>query len=207
MGRKLYLPGEIRKKWRLANKNTKRSLEVWKQGGQVLHKKQTELLVHYWELGTLPQDPWDAVIITLYKNKGEKSNYSNYHRITLLSIAGKIMARVLLNRQIPEIAQDQLIEALQSWCLQEKGREQNKGHYVTFDDLSKAFDTMSREGIWRIMEKLGCQPNSWIWLSNCIKISEVKDNFIQISHSQSCFQSPIEWSRTESWLQLSSLSL
>ena len=40
-----------------------------------------------------------AVIITLYKNKGENSDSSNNRGITLLSIAGKILARVLLNRK------------------------------------------------------------------------------------------------------------
>ena len=51
------------------------------------------------------QDLRDAVIVSLYKNEGEKSNCSNYRGITLLSIAGQISARVLLNRLIPTIAQ------------------------------------------------------------------------------------------------------
>ena len=42
--------------------------------------------------------------------------------------------------------------------LQEKCREQNKGLYVTFVDLTKAFDTVSRKGLWQILERLGCPP-------------------------------------------------
>ncbi|XP_063595009.1 uncharacterized protein LOC134771986 [Penaeus indicus] len=42
--------------------------------------------------------------------------------------------------------------------LQEKCREQNKGLYMTFVDLTKAFDTVSRKGLWMIMERLGCPP-------------------------------------------------
>ncbi|XP_063600256.1 uncharacterized protein LOC134776430 [Penaeus indicus] len=42
--------------------------------------------------------------------------------------------------------------------LLEKCREQNKGLYVTFVDLTKAFDTVSRKGLWMIMERLGCPP-------------------------------------------------
>ena len=42
--------------------------------------------------------------------------------------------------------------------LQEKCREQNKGLYITFVDLTKAFDTVSRKGLWAILEKLGCPP-------------------------------------------------
>ena len=53
----------------------------------------------------------DAVIVSLYKNEGEKSDYSNYRGITLLSIAGKILARVLLNRLILTIAQENTPES------------------------------------------------------------------------------------------------
>ena len=39
--------------------------------------------------------------------------------------------------------------------LQEKCREQNVGLYTTFVDLTKAFDTVCREGLWKIMAKFG----------------------------------------------------
>ncbi|KAL0167122.1 hypothetical protein M9458_038966, partial [Cirrhinus mrigala] len=42
--------------------------------------------------------------------------------------------------------------------LQEKCREQNRGLYITFVDLTKAFDTVSRQGMWQILERLGCPP-------------------------------------------------
>ena len=75
-----------------------------------------------------------------------KSDCSNYRGITLLSIAGKILARVLLNRLVPAVGDHHLPE---SQCgfrtnrgttdmvfvprqLQEKCREQNKGLYVTY---------------------------------------------------------------------------
>ena len=40
----------------------------------------------------------DTKIVTLYKNKGEKSDCNNYKGICLLSIMGKVYARVLLVR-------------------------------------------------------------------------------------------------------------
>ena len=42
--------------------------------------------------------------------------------------------------------------------LQEKCREQNMGLYATFIDLTKAFDMVSRTGLWLILERLGCPP-------------------------------------------------
>ena len=40
--------------------------------------------------------------------------------------------------------------------LQEKCQEQNMDLYMTFVDLTKAFDTVSHEGLWKIMAKFGC---------------------------------------------------
>ena len=42
--------------------------------------------------------------------------------------------------------------------LQEKCREQTMGLYATFIDFTKAFDTVSRTGLWLILERLGCPP-------------------------------------------------
>ena len=42
--------------------------------------------------------------------------------------------------------------------LQEKCQQQNVDLYSTYVDLTKAFDTVSREGLWRIMAKYGCPP-------------------------------------------------
>ena len=42
--------------------------------------------------------------------------------------------------------------------LQEKYQEQDVDLYITFVELTKAFDTVSRDGIWKIMTKFGCPP-------------------------------------------------
>ena len=87
-----------------------------------------------------------------------------------MSIAGKILARVLLNQlnehlewsgRLPESqcgfrknrgTIDIFFPARQ---LQEKCQEQNVDLYMTFVDLTKAFDTVSREELWKIMAKFG----------------------------------------------------
>ena len=45
--------------------------------------------------------------------------------------------------------------------LQEKCQEQNIDLYSTYVDLTKAFDTVSREGLWKIMVKYG-HPRKFI---------------------------------------------
>ena len=40
--------------------------------------------------------------------------------------------------------------------LLEKGQEQNTDLYSNYVDLTKAFDMVSRESLWRIMLKYGC---------------------------------------------------
>ena len=78
------------------------------------------------------------------------------------------MARVWLNRLISTIAQENTQE---SQCgfrsnrgtvdkifvlsqIQEKCRERNIGLYAAFVDLTKAFDTVSRDGLWKILARL-----------------------------------------------------
>ena len=146
--------------------------EIFKEGGDAITTKLTELMQQFWEEGAVPQDFKDANIIHLYKNKGDRASCDNHRGISLLSIAGKIMARVILNRITHHLLDEVVSE---SQCgfrsnrgtidmifavrqLQEKCREQNKSLYILFVDLTKAFDTVSREGLWAILSKLGCPP-------------------------------------------------
>ena len=57
-----------------------------------------EVLCQFWQEGSVPQDTRDSKIITLYTNKGERNDCNNYRGISLLSIVGKVFARVILMR-------------------------------------------------------------------------------------------------------------
>uniref|UniRef100_A0A8C7WPE7 Reverse transcriptase domain-containing protein n=1 Tax=Oryzias sinensis TaxID=183150 RepID=A0A8C7WPE7_9TELE len=149
--------------------------EVFKSGGPSLLHKLTVLLQSFWVSETLPQDFKDAIIVHIYKRKGNKRSCDNHRGISLLSIAAKIFARLLLNRLLKHLEQGHLPE---SQCgfragrgtvdmifaarqIQEKSVEHNQDLYTTFVDLTKAFDTVSREGLWKIMAKFGC-PNRFV---------------------------------------------
>ena len=125
-----------------------------------------------WATNDIPNSWKDAVLITIYKNKGDRATCSNSRGIALLGTAEKVLARILLRRLIKSISEslmpekqcgfrtgrstvDMIFAARQ---LMEKSREQHRDVYVAFVDLSKAFDSVDRELLWKILEKSGCPP-------------------------------------------------
>ena len=143
--------------------------EVWKHGGDNLFSRLHQLITNAWEVGSVPQALKDASIINIYK-KGERADSGNYRGIPLLSIAGKIFARILLNRLSTHITPDVVPETQcgfrgnrstgdMIFCLrqlQEKCIEQDRPLYMVFVDFSKAFDTVRRTGLWQLLRKYGC---------------------------------------------------
>nr|VZI25668.1 unnamed protein product [Spirometra erinaceieuropaei] len=144
--------------------------EVYKHGGPLLMDHLTALFQEMWRQGEVPQDFKDANIVHLYKRKGNRQVCDNHRGISLMNIVGKIFARILLNRLNNHLEQGLLPE---SQCgfrhhrgttdmifaarqLQEKCQEMRTHLYSTFVDLTKAFDTVNREGLWKIMQKFGC---------------------------------------------------
>nr|VZI33297.1 unnamed protein product [Spirometra erinaceieuropaei] len=72
--------------------------EVYKHGGPLLMDHLTALFQEMWRQGEVPQDFKDATFVHLYKRKGNCQVCDNHRGICLLNIAGKIFARILLNR-------------------------------------------------------------------------------------------------------------
>jgi exonuclease III len=147
--------------------------DVYKHGGTAVAEELLELFIKTWHEGQVVQDFRDASIVHLYKNKGDRACCDNHRGISLLCIAGKVLARLMLNRLIkhteniglipesqcgfrPERSTDDMVFAVRQ--LQEKCKQQNQDLYLLFIDLTKAFDTVNREGLWRILEKAGCPP-------------------------------------------------
>ena len=124
-----------------------------------------------WTAEAVPQDFKDATITHLSKRKGERADCTNHRGISLLGIAGKILVRII-NSRISALAKSL---QLQSQCgyrteygtvdmifavqqLQEKCWEQHQDLYLIFVDLIKAFDSVSHDGLWKILKRPGC-PN------------------------------------------------
>ena len=83
--------------------------------------KLTELFHCMWRKEAIPQEFKDASIIHLYKRKGNAQDCDNHRGISLLSIAGKILAKLLLNRLNEQLDQARLLP--ESQC----GFKKNRG--------------------------------------------------------------------------------
>ena len=143
--------------------------EVWKYGGANLYNRLHQWIIKIWEEGHVPQSWKVANIVTIYK-KRDVTECSNYRGISLLSAAGKIFARILLNRLsshitpevVPEIqcgfrSNRSTVDMI--FCLrqlQEKCIQQDRTLYIVFVDFTKAFDTVGRTGLWQLLRKYGC---------------------------------------------------
>ena len=145
--------------------------EVIKHGKPALLHHLHILLLICWKEGTVHQEMRYANIVTLYKNKGDRSDCNDYRGISLLSVVGKVFARVTLTklqilpeRTLPESqcgfrtgrsTIDMIFSVRQ---LQEKCREQRRPLFIAFIDLTKASDLVSRQGLFNLLEKIGCPP-------------------------------------------------
>ena len=124
-----------------------------------------------WRKEAIPQEFKDASIIHLFKRKRNPQLCDNHRNISLLSIAGKVLARVLLNRLTEHLEPSGLLPESQCGSRKDRGtidmiftarqrqgkcQEQNMDLYMTFVDLTKAFDTVSSEVLWKSLATFGC---------------------------------------------------
>ena len=114
----------------------------------------------------------NAEIITLYKHRGTRSGCNNHKGISLLKIAGKTFALVIIphipilpERVYPESqcglrsqhSTTNMIFSVRQ--LQEKCKERSVPLYIAFVYLTKAFDLACREKLFGILLKIGYPPS------------------------------------------------
>lgn len=144
--------------------------ELLKAGGKPIALQLRSLFDKIWMHGSLPNELRDASIVHLYKRKGPRSVCDNHRGISLLSVPGKVLAKVIAHRLYKFVADPFLSESQCGFrpgrgCvdmiftarqLMEKCREQNLGLCAAFIDLTKAFDSVNRQALWLLLEKRGC---------------------------------------------------
>nr|KAG5711236.1 hypothetical protein BaRGS_004880 [Batillaria attramentaria] len=125
------------------------------------------LLRKIWESESVPQD-WKKGHPVKLPKKGDLSSCSNWRGIMLLSISGKVLTRIILERL--KTALDKTLREEQAGfrndrsctdhiatmrIIIEQSLEWQTPLYSTFVDFQKAFD---REVIWKLMSHYGSPP-------------------------------------------------
>ena len=72
--------------------------EVLKSGGAALHHELHQLNLSIWVAEEVPPQWKNVRIISIYKRKGDRPTCGNSRWISLLSVAGKVLAKLLLGR-------------------------------------------------------------------------------------------------------------
>ena len=147
-----------------------------------------------------------------FKNKGSKLECGNYRGISLISVPSKVFMRVLLNRMKPKIEEglreeqagfrggrstvDQIFSLRQ---ILEKRWEFALPVYCAFIDLEKAYDSVWREGMWKVAEYYGIPTvivdllRSWYTgISSCVRVDGEEGEWFPIRTGlrQGCVLSP-----------------
>uniref|UniRef100_A0A8D8R0B9 Craniofacial development protein 2 n=1 Tax=Cacopsylla melanoneura TaxID=428564 RepID=A0A8D8R0B9_9HEMI len=144
--------------------------EMLKAGEHLTVDMFAHLFNQIWTSQTVPQDYRDAEIVAIHK-KGDRSKCDNYRGISLLSISGKLLSRVIYNR-LTVLAEEVLSDTQCGFRqnksttdmvfsirqLIEKTLEQNSKLCIAFIDFTKAFDSVNRESLFKTLEYLKCPP-------------------------------------------------
>ena len=179
------------------------------------------LFVKIWKEEQFPKDWKEGHLVKLPK-KGDLGNCNNYRGITLLSIPGKVFNTVILNRikdAVDNTLRDELagfrknrsctdqIAALR--IIIEQSHEWKSPLIINFIDYVKAFESIDRATLWKIMRHYGI-PQKLVTLvekmydgTTCRILNEgqLTDSFeIKTGVKQGCLLSPFLFILALDWL-------
>ena len=116
----------------------------------------------------VPVDWMRAIIVPIYKGKGDRNECKNYRGISLLSIPGKVYGRIIIERVrvLTEgmIGEEQCGFRSGRGCvdqvfvmkqMSEKFVDKGRCLYVAYMDLEKAYDRIDREAMWHVLSIYG----------------------------------------------------
>ena len=120
-----------------------------------------------WEEESCPSD-WKNGHITILPKKGDLSVCNNHRGIMLLSVPGRILSKIILNRMKGEV--DRKLRPNQAGfrpnrstvdqittlrIIIEQTKEWNTQLFINFIDYTKAFDSLDRTSLWKLLQHYG----------------------------------------------------
>ena len=181
----------------------------------------TNLFKRIWKNEKLPEDWTEGIIIKLPK-KGDLSVCDNWRGIMLLSIPSKVLSKVLLTR-IDESIDKKLREEQAGFrkrrgCIDqiftlrniiETCSEWNTPLHINFIDFQKAFDSIHRSTLWKILRSYGIPVKLVTIISKfyenfkaCVAVDNRTSEFFKIGTGvrQGCILSPILFLLVIDWV-------
>ncbi|GAB0183877.1 mitochondrial enolase superfamily member 1 [Grus japonensis] len=133
-----------------------------------------------WLTGEVPVDWRLANVMPIYK-KGRKEDLGNYRPVSLTSVPGKVMEKIILSAIMQHIQDNQAIRPSQHGFM--KGRscltnlisfydqvtrlvDEGKAVDVVYLDFSKAFDTVSHSILLEHLDAHGLDGHTLHWVKN-----------------------------------------
>ena len=126
-----------------------------------------QILQKIWDSEEAPSE-WKTGTIVKLSKKGDLGNCNNWRGITLLSLTSKIFSRIILQRITTAVdgilRQEQAGFRKGKSCIDhifilrqilEQSHEWNGSLYVVFVDFEKAFDSLHRDSLWKILQHYG----------------------------------------------------
>ncbi len=130
-------------------------------------KMLQDIINKVWNSETLPVE-WKKGVIVKLPKKGDLASCGNWRGITLLSIPGKILSRILLERMKDsldkKLREEQAGFRKNRSCTDhiftlrtiiEESLEWQSSTYLNFIDFEKAFDSIHRDTLWKILQSYG----------------------------------------------------
>ena len=141
--------------------------KLLKNGGEAMIDWLMELLQEVWKTRQVPQEWKNATLITIHKKK-DRRVCDNYRGVSLLSVPGKVLTLILLER-LQVIIESQLMEAQcgfgkgrgtidQIWVVGqvvERAAEYRTPVLMCFVDLTKAYDSVDRSALVAVLRSYG----------------------------------------------------
>ena len=195
--------------------------EALKQAEEINTEVLHMLFKDIWEKEDIPNDWREGYIVKIPK-KGDLSQCSNYRGISLLSVPGKIFNRVILNRLKnavdPKLRDNQAGFRRGRSCtdqiatlriILEQSLEWRSPLYVNFVDYEKAFDSVDRTSLWKLLRHYGVPDkivslirNSYEGMScKVVHGQQLSESFqVQTGVRQGCLLSPFLFLLAIDWI-------